>query len=201
MIDISSFSPAIRAEVIKNARLYLGDRTGCDNSSGGAGGLLGSIDRAVDEICENADFRAVCRIFGLSVSDNGISIDDLALSIASHDLVNLFKDCSRICVIGSTLGVGFDRFLSRISCTDMSHAVVVDATASALLESLTDEYENNTISMKRTFRFAPGYGDVDISFNEPLMRGIGADKQIGLSITPSYLFVPQKSILGLIGIN
>lgn len=195
MIEIKSLSKDQTAAVIKNARLYLGDR-----SIEGDSDITEDIALSMNEIAEMADFRATFREFSLSFIQNGIFIEELELNIASEDLLRLFKDCKRICVVASTLGIGFDRFLTRVSNKDMSHAVVVDATGSALLECLTDLYEDRHLDHKRTFRFAPGYGDVDISLNGPLMRGICADKLIGLSLTPSGLFLPQKSMLGLIGV-
>jgi hypothetical protein len=77
----------------------------------------------------------------------------------------------------------------------------MDAIASSYLEYLLDEYEKTLDLNERTYRFAPGYGDVPLSLNIPLSKVLDIYKTIGVSYTSGGLFIPQKSMLGFIGIG
>ena len=41
-------------------------------------------------------------------------------------------------------------------------------------------------------RFSPGYGDFDIHYQEPIMRMLDCAKNIGLTITDSYMMTPDQ---------
>lgn len=64
-----------------------------------------------------------------------------------------------------------------------------------------DEYENEQLIGKRTFRFCPGYGRVPIELNKELAFIIESSKKIGLTVQESNILLPQKSMIGLIGLG
>ena len=53
----------------------------------------------------------------------------------------------------------------------------------------------------RTFRFCPGYGQTPISLNHSLAQLLDSYRQIGLSVDPHDNLLPQKSMIGLIGLG
>ena len=65
----------------------------------------------------------------------------------------------------------------------------------------TLEYENEQLIGKRTFRFCPGYGRVPIELNKELAFIIESSKKIGLTVQESNILLPQKSMVGLIGLG
>ena len=176
---------------------YLGDR-----KQEGAFALSGAIEACVEELEKEAHFLGCYEIYDLILAQNGFwQIRDLDLTLESDDIRRLFASCDKVCVVATTLGVSFERYLRRVMNRDMSHGVVLDAAASAYLECRTDIFEEELGLGPHTFRFAPGYGDLDLSLNVVLMKAIKADKKIGLTPTGSGLFVPQKSMLALIGLG
>ena len=46
-----------------------------------------------------------------------------------------------------------------------------------------------------------GYGDIPLSFNREIARVLDVGKTLGVTLTPDHLMIPQKSMLGLIGIG
>ena len=83
----------------------------------------------------------------------------------------------------------------------MARYVVMDAAASALVEETCDHLQESLPFSHLTFRFSPGYGDVPLSLQKQLLKVLDAGKRIGLTLTPSMLMVPQKSISGIVGIG
>ena len=52
-----------------------------------------------------------------------------------------------------------------------------------------------------SYRLCPGYGDIPLSFNREIARVLDVGKTLGVTLTPDHLMIPQKSMLGLIGIG
>ena len=174
---------------------YLGDQ-----NQEGAFALSEEIAQCVEELEREARFLGCYEKYDITFDEGGsVVIPELELALVSQDLAKLFAACHSVCVLASTLGVVYDRYAKRIMNQNMSHGVVLDAAASAYLECKTDLFEEELNLGAHTFRFAPGYGDLDLSFNVPLLKAIRGDKKIGITHTTSGLFVPQKSMLGLIG--
>ena len=176
---------------------YLGD-----HKQEGAFALSEEIAQCVQELEKEARFLGCYEKYKIAFDDAGVvAIPELDLTLDSGDLAKLFKGCSGVCVLATTLGVAYDRYAKRIMNGNMSHGVVLDAAASAYLECMTDRFEEELNLGPHTFRFAPGYGDLDLAVNVPLLKAIRGDKKIGITHTSSGLFVPQKSMLGLIGLG
>ena len=93
----------------------------------------------------------------------------------------------------------FKQLRSRGKEVCFSDAYLVDAAASAFVESLVDHIEE-TIPEKTRPRFAPGYGDFSIEMQEDLLRYMRADN-IGMGLTEMKLMIPQKSVTCVIGVT
>lgn len=196
----------------KRTLSYLGD-----HKMEGALVLSDQIVSCLKELEQEAKFLACYEKYALSgdssinlsssgeafpsdeVCSGAVHIEELDLTLPSADLKAILAGCTKVCVIASTLGVAYERYGKRVMSMDMSHGVVLDAAASAYLECLTDDFTEELGLGPHTFRYAPGYGDLDVTYNVPLMQAIRADKRIGITHTGGGLFLPQKSMLGLVG--
>lgn len=157
------------------------------------------IDECIEEIDQMSSFKATYRKFPLSF--HPLRIDELNLNLDYPDLNQLFKNCHEIVLISCTLGIQIDRKEHYYSHIDMTKATVLDAVASSYLETKCDEYENEQFIGKRTYRFCPGYGNVPIELNKELARIMESYKKIGLTVQKSNILLPQKSMIGLIGLG
>ncbi len=185
-----------RKQLMERTLSYLGDP-----KQEGAFALSDEIEACVEELSEEARFIGCYERFELTFDAEGYPvIEEADLTLKSNDLRSLFAGCDRAVVIATTLGVAYERYSKRIQSGNMSHGVVLDAAASAYLEEKTDIFEEELELGPHTFRFAPGYGDLDLGVNAVLVRAMKADKRIGISVGPSGLFLPQKSMLGLVGV-
>ena len=54
--------------------------------------------------------------------------------------------------------------------------------------------------LHRTDRFSPGYGDLPLELQAPLCAALDAQRRIGLTVTPSFLLNPTKSVTAVIGL-
>jgi len=157
------------------------------------------IDECIKEVQEIAHFKVVTREFDLK--HQPLCIQEMDLLLESKDLAFYFQECQKCLVIACTLGIQIDRKIKYYEHIDMAKAIVFDAVSSRYLEECCDDYEKTLNLGIHTFRFAPGYGDLPLALNIPLSRVLQIDKKIGVSINDGGLFIPMKSMLGIIGIG
>lgn len=136
-----------------------------------------------------------------SLNHHPLSIKELNINLEYPELTDLFDSCDKVCVIACTLGIEVDKLLRYYSHVDMAKMTVFDALASSYLEAKCDEFENKQNFGKKTFRFCPGYGSVPLELNQKLAQVLACDKHIGLTVQKNHLLIPQKSMIGLIGIG
>ena len=157
------------------------------------------IDECIEEVTQLSHFKVTYQKYHLL--HQPLMIQELNLALESHDLDFYFQDCHHCIVIACTLGIEIDRKIKYYEHIDMAKAVVFDAVSSRYLEECCDEYEKTLNLPIYTFRFAPGYGDLPLSLNKPLSHALQVDKRIGISMNDGGLFIPMKSMLGIIGIG
>jgi len=158
------------------------------------------IDGAIAEVLSAAEPRTVHRVFDLIETDGVLRID-AAIDLHYGDLQKLLEGCGQCLLIAGTLGAELDRRMRYFSHVDTVKYVIMDAAASALIEETCDNLQNSLPFSDLTFRFSPGYGDVPLDLQKQLLDVLGAGRRIGLTLTPQYLMMPQKSISGIVGIG
>lgn len=162
------------------------------------------IQEAFDVLDREANPRSIYRIFDLEHRKDG-TIAAGGLVIRSRSLERNLRGCDRLVLFGATLGTGVDRLITRTSVKDMAKAVIVQACAAALLEEYCDRCQEEIAEKMEKEgrylrpRFSPGYGDFDIRHQETLMRMLDCAKNIGLTMTESWMMSPTKSVTAVIG--
>ena len=122
--------------------------------------------------------------------------------IESRDLSKALKGCNEAYILGVTIGIGADRLISRLAVTSPAESFITDALASAAAESLCD-YADNILrgEGKKPFRYAPGYGDMPLTFQPEVLEALNADYTLGIRLNGSLLMTPMKSITAIMGIK
>lgn len=168
-------------------------RLGCPQES------VSLIPKCLNALSSCVSARFVSRFCDIERTENGI---DLGFGeITSKDLIkNLFK-CKRAAVFAVTLGSDVDRLLIKLGKIMPSEQFVTDAIASALAESVCDEAEKLIFDgLSHAPRFSPGYGDLPLELQKPLLSFLNADKTVGITLSLSLLMTPTKSITAIAGI-
>lgn len=82
---------------------------------------------------------------------------------------------------------------------------MMDAVGSETVEAAVDELhwkilqsQTEKYGLKVTPRFSPGYGDWKLTIQKELVETSGGNR-IGISVTPSSLMIPRKSITAVLG--
>lgn len=157
------------------------------------------LEQCIKEIKEISIPKFVCKTFTLDHSP--LQIKELAVTLPYQELLDLFDSCHSCLIIGCTLGQEVERHLKYLSKIDMTKMTIFDAVASSYIEYVCDQYEDSLPLGDHTFRFCPGYGEVPITLNKTFARALDMPKHIGLTVQDSNILLPQKSMIGMIGIG
>ena len=136
----------------------------------------------------------------------GCSLQGAGLVLQGSSVQKHLAGCGGCLLLALTLGDGVERLVRAAEAADMPAAVLLDALASALVEQYADAAENTLrADMQRqgqylTSRFSPGYGDLPIGHQREILHLLDAHRAIGLSVSPSGIMLPRKSITAVLGV-
>ena len=153
--------------------------------------------RLLDVICyQCAYIRVVVDLSRENQCDFGF------MKIPSRHLYRNLQGCCEAYVLAFTTGIGVDRLLARLNVTSQAEHFMTDALSSAAIESYCDmvcrELNRQTPCVPR---FSPGYGDVSLNFQRPLLQRLQADVNLGIILNQAFLMTPVKSITAIMGIR
>ena len=181
----------------KNILRYLRTNSAVTDES-----ILALVDRAADDVEQNAEIKTLYRIFDCKVTDSEMAIDNVHFE--SRRLAKNLKGCRRVVLFGATLGLRIDRMIHSAAATDVALAMAYQAAAAELIEEACDKIEEEIKAqhgVELRSRYSPGYYDLDITEQKKFFSLIEITKRIGITLTDSYQMVPSKSVTAFIGIE
>jgi hypothetical protein len=159
------------------------------------------IKNIVNELEPFVNLKHYYQIFDLK--HNPLSIKDINLN--SKILDNYFKDSNKVIILVCTLGIIVEKYLKKMEITDKSKLFIADAILSSIIETYQDDIivklAEDYPDCFLTSGFAPGYPDLDISFQKEIFRLLQIPKRLGINLTEDYLMIPRKSSTALVGIS
>lgn len=176
------------------------------------GGPLTEEMEALLKSCEE-ELRAVARprychrFFALERQEAALVLAGSSALLPGRQIAELLEGCDGCALLGATLGGEVDRLIRRAQVEQMARAVVLDALGTAAVEALCDlageEIRRAAAAEGKscTWRFSPGYGDLPLDCQRDFLGLLDAPRQIGLTLTPQLMMVPEKSVSAIIGVG
>ncbi|MBR3224920.1 MAG: hypothetical protein IKF78_06330 [Atopobiaceae bacterium] len=160
------------------------------------------LKRRMDAMCELCDevARPACVV-------QAFDARQLPLDLPGNDIAEHLRDACEVVLFAVTLGHGVDRELRKLAATDSLGQVVFDAAATAAIEREASRVEAKVrLDAARrglycSWRFSPGYGDLPLSVQPAILRTLNATRRLGITLTPSYLMIPTKSVTAIVGVH
>lgn len=192
-----------RAEMLR----YLG-HTGQDIDEE----LAARIERVTHEAACGARARCVIAVFPVDArsldraGEPCIRLTGTVAEFTGRDVYRHLKDARWCAAMACTLGMDNERELRRRGATSALEAALFDAASSALVEAAVEHVdrmvraEAAAAGLSCNWRFSCGYGDCPLQAQGPLLATLDAVRRIGLTVTPSDLMIPSKSVSALMGI-
>ena len=155
--------------------------------------------------------RGTYRVFecGEALEEDGRFVQRLegtALSFAGESMRTYLDGAVAVGVFAVTLGMGDERELRRLSLTNGFDQVIFDAASSALVERAADAAEARIVAeafsrgLYTDYRFSPGYGDLPMDTQVPLLSTLDAQRKLGITLSGTMLMTPTKSVTALVGL-
>ncbi len=162
------------------------------------------IDRCEERLISAAKPRYVWRVFDLERSDGVPRLKGCDFTLDGNSISGHLNGCEKAAVLAATLSADTDRFLKKAALEDGLTGLVCDALASAYAEQILERARAEVLERMEgysgTWCFAAGYGDFPLETARFLVDCVDAGRKIGVSCTNSSMLIPQKTIVGIIGI-
>jgi hypothetical protein len=129
------------------------------------------------------------------------------LTFTSKKLSSFLRDCREAILLAATAGSAImEAIKEKTSQDDLAVAVVYDAAASEITDAGLDwimDYLNQQLRREgKTLlprRFSAGYADFNLE-NQKAIYDTLQMENIGVTITPSFILLPEKSVTAISGI-
>lgn len=162
------------------------------------------IDQCEEKLLNAAEPKYVWRVFDIERSEE-LRLSGCGFSLSGESIRGHLKSCEKAAVIAATLSAGTDRFLKRAALEDGLTGLICDALASAYAEQVSEQARAEVLAsmggFSGTWVFAAGYGDFPLEAARSLIECVDASRRIGVSLTGSDMLIPQKTIVGIMGLS
>ena len=143
------------------------------------------------------------RELAITFETGGVRLEG-GLLLPGADLSAHLTGCGRAAVFCATLGAEVDALIRRAERLDMAKALTLDCCASAAVEAVCDrieaELQEKFPGRSFPFRYSPGYGDLPLEVQGPLLDLLDAPRRVGLCATANHLLTPRKSVTAILGV-
>lgn len=195
---VSEREIALRLGLLKNpapaAELPVSETV---NSAGDFAGL--PVGKALIALRRAAQCGYTFRESDVRVSTDGKTCTFGFGTVRSRALAKYLEGAAKVYAFAATLGTGADRVIRAAGYRGVLTQYVTDAVASAMIESLCD-FAAAELPCPTRSRFSPGYGDLSLEVQPMLLGFLGADRELGIRLTDSFLMTPTKSVSAIIRI-
>jgi hypothetical protein len=139
---------------------------------------------------------------------NAVRFQGTEFFIESRQVAKLLASAKAAVCFAVTVGSELDETISgRMRKGDLLAATILDAIGSETADAAADELHWKIILRRAenadhsvTARFSPGYGDWPLTIQKDLINICGGSL-IGITVTPSFLMIPRKSVSAVFGLQ
>jgi len=165
------------------------------------------IEECLHELHEISKPKYIYNIFDIETLGNSINFISTTLTLKGNNICAHLTSSEKCAVMAATLGIEVDKQLLINSSLNLTKAIIMDACATASIESLCEtaqlkiKKQAQKLGLCITSRYSPGYGDLSIDVQPQIINVLDAYKKIGLSSTQNCILIPRKSVTAFIGLQ
>jgi hypothetical protein len=169
--------------------------------------IINLIEECSQEVIGISKKNVVYEIFNIQRKNEEVFLLGSTLVLKDTDITNHLIGSKKCLIMAATLGIKVDSKIAYYSKFNITKGLIMDACATAAIESLCDEFQVQikesalVDNLNITNRYSPGYGNFSIENQRNILNILNAYKKIGLSVTESSIMLPRKSVTALIGLG
>ena len=160
------------------------------------------VEECAREMEAAARPRWTGRVLDITLEEDGVRLEG-GLLLPGQDLRKHLEGCERAAVFCATLSAQADALIRRWESRDMLRALALDCSAAAAVEQMCDQIElelqGHFPGCSFPFRYSPGYGDLPLELQNPLLDLLDAPRRVGLCASASHILTPRKSVTAILG--
>lgn len=126
------------------------------------------------------------------------------LLLPGQDICRHLEGCEKAILFAVTLSAAADLAIRRAESRDLARALCLDCCATAAVEQACEQIETQLHAVfpdwSFTTRYSPGYGDLPLSVQGPLLDLLDGPRRIGLCVNDHHILTPRKSVTAIIGL-
>lgn len=163
------------------------------------------LSRVEREVLSAARPRSFWRLERVAFGEEEGEVRIGPLATKSRSLARTLRGCPHAFLFCATLGAEVDALLRRYSQTSAADALMAQAAATSAIEAYCDECESRlreepaVAGESLRARFSPGYGDLPLAMQRPLLELLDSQRRAGVVLTDALLMIPSKSVSAIIG--
>ncbi|MFH1504124.1 MAG: methionine synthase [Candidatus Omnitrophota bacterium] len=166
------------------------------------------IERCIEEALDLIDLKSAAVQIAIEKIDSSRVFLSGGVVFKSNSLGKFLTGCPEALLAAITSGNKITEAIQeKTNSNNTASAVVYDAVASEITDSGLSwiiDYFNNQLRRQNqrltSARFSAGYGDFSLD-NQKIIYEILNLEKIGLSLTESYMLIPEKSVTAVVGIK
>lgn len=159
------------------------------------------LEKCKQRLCEVIDYKCAYIKAEIDLSQEDVC-DFGFMKVSSKKLYRNLSGCKEAFVMAVTTGIAVDRLLTRLNMLSQAEHFITDGLSSAAIESFCDyACEKMSEGYLCANRFSPGYGDVSLETQKPLLKILNAERLLGITLNSAYLMTPVKSVTAIMGIK
>ncbi len=169
--------------------------------------LVRVAERALQECTPLLQPKVVYEVFPIT----GVKHERLMLQgnlhIQNRLIAQHMAAASKLIVILATIGDALETHVSRIWDDDMVYALAMDGAGSAAVEALANaaclyfEKQAAEDGQEASIPFSPGMVEWSVADGQPQIFNLLGEAGSMVTLTPSYVMVPRKSLTMVMGIG
>jgi len=165
--------------------------------------LSALTEACLSDFGKAARYRACFLVLPAREAAGGVDFG--AFFAPGKSLAKNLAGCSRAILFAATTGMEAELQRKRAAVTSPARALVLDAIGTAAVEvfcdALCDRWREEYAGCFLRPRFSPGYGDLPLGVQRPLLSCLDSSRKAGITLTDTLLMIPQKSVSAIVGIG
>ena len=174
--------------------------------------LARRIERVAREVEQTLEPHGVSQVFGVdthartAAGASCVRLVGTVVELTGDDIRRHLEGACAVALLAVTLGMESERRLRLLSSQAPLDATLYDAACSALIEEAAEHVDRAAkreaarANFVGNWRFSCGYGDLPLTAQQSLLDALNARRMLGITLTPSNLMIPSKSITALFGL-
>ncbi len=164
------------------------------------------IDAAIAACEREARPGFLFRSFPLKKTPEGLELVGSSLVLGGGDIARHLRGACECAVMACTLGLANEVAMARRLAKNPLDGSLYGAAGSSLVECVADACEAAIVAdaarrgLRANWRYSPGYGDLPLALQPEIVRVLGADKRLGISVSDSFFLVPAKTVTAFVGL-